>query len=128
MTLEAVWWDCGMTLRINFKYVAGIAAALMPAIASAQRTWHVDDDACPVAGTGEQINPFCSIQTAIEHSLAGDTISVAPGTYTENINYLGKNIAVISTSGPDETTLTNAEDDRVVRFNGGEGRAGERRS
>ena len=37
---------------------------------------------------------YSSIQSAINSSVNGDTILVAPGNYLENINFTGKNILV----------------------------------
>jgi hypothetical protein len=39
---------------------------------------------------------YATIQSAINASVNGDTVLVAPGTYLENINYRGKNIVVTS--------------------------------
>ena len=102
--------------------LTGFLIGLVSRTASAQQTWHVDDDACPGPGTGARIDPYCSIQTALEAAATGDTISVAPGTYTENIDYIGKEVVIVSTNGLGETTIRNALDQRVVRFSNGEGR------
>ena len=59
---------------------------------SAQTVWHVDDDACPGPGTGAKADPFCSIQVGIDAAADGDTVLVLPGTYVENIDFLGKGI------------------------------------
>jgi len=40
---------------------------------------------------------YATIQSAINASVHGDTVLVAPGTYLENINFRGKNIVLTST-------------------------------
>jgi len=87
--------------------------------ASAQRTIHVAD-AIVVPGN------FSSIQAAIDAASDGDTIVVLPGSYSENINFLGKAITVQSTDPSDPTVVdatiiegTNI-DRSIVTFSRGE--------
>lgn len=48
---------------------------------------------------------FPTIQEAINAAQSGDQILVSPGTYEENLNFNGKDVAVISTSGPLLTSI-----------------------
>ena len=43
---------------------------------------------------GTELNPFDSIQETIEVARTGATILVEPGTYWENIDFMGKNIKI----------------------------------
>jgi len=43
-------------------------------------------------GTGD----YTTIQAAINATASGDTVLVYPGTYTENIDYVGKNLVIQS--------------------------------
>ena len=53
-------------------------------------TVYVDDDNCPGPGDGSELDPYCSIQTAIDNAVDTDEIIVASGTYFENIDFIGK--------------------------------------
>lgn len=63
-----------------------------------------------------------SIQRAIEAAQDGDDVLVSPGTYNENIDFLGKAITVHSTDGPKSTIIDGGQRDSVVIFQNGEGR------
>ncbi|MDH4035201.1 MAG: hypothetical protein OEV80_15525, partial [candidate division Zixibacteria bacterium] len=51
---------------------------------------------------------YLTIQEAIDTAFNGDTILVGPGDYTENIDFLGKQIVILSTAGPEVTVLRPA--------------------
>lgn len=48
---------------------------------------------------------YTTIQSAINAAADGDTVLVSPGTYTENVDYLGKAIVLTSAAGPTFTTI-----------------------
>jgi parallel beta-helix repeat protein len=58
-----------------------------------------------------------TIQAAINVANAGDVVLVAPGTYTENINFMGKAITVKSSGGTKVTTIDGGHLNSVVTFN-----------
>ena len=62
-----------------------------------------------------------TIQAAINAASNGDTVLVAPGTYPENINFMGKAITVTSSAGPQTTIINGGQLGVVVTFNTGEG-------
>lgn len=63
-----------------------------------------------------------TIQAAIDAANPGDEIIVAPGTYNEVINFLGKAITLRSSDGPDVTTIDSTGlNDSVVKCISGEG-------
>jgi hypothetical protein len=59
---------------------------------------------------------YTTIQEAIMSSVNGDTIIVGPGTYTENIDFQGKAIIVMSGQGPDVTIIDGNQAGSVVTF------------
>ena len=60
-----------------------------------------------------------TIQGAIDIAVSGDSIKVAAGTYTENIDFSGKNI-VVGGSGRETTILDGNQSESVVKFISGE--------
>jgi hypothetical protein len=66
-------------------------------------TIHVDAAFVGVE-TGSLTNPFNTIQEGITAAAANDTVQVAAGTYVEQIDFLGKNIAVVG-AGAETTTI-----------------------
>ncbi len=48
---------------------------------------------------------FSTIQAAINAASSGDTILVGPGTYTQSLEFGGKNITLESTAGPASTII-----------------------
>ncbi len=104
---------------------SGVLLGITPAVA--QTTRHVDDDSCPGPGSGTEADPICLIQDCIGAAMDGDECVVAPGTYFENINLLGKAITLRSSGGASVTTIdaTRVADPGdgkpVVRCDNGEG-------
>jgi len=100
--MEASVWLVGCACLL---LGAPSAARLGQSESPAATTWYVDDDACPGPGSGTRAVPFCSIQAAINAAASGDLVLVAPGTYPERIDFLGKAIRVVASEGPTVTEL-----------------------
>ena len=97
------------------------AAVLAVSTAHAGVVIHVDATNCPGPGNGSEAEPYCSIQTAIDNAVDTDEIVVAPGTYFETIDSLGKAITLRSSDGPDVTTIDGTGFLHVVQCVNGEG-------
>jgi parallel beta-helix repeat protein len=64
---------------------------------------------------------YPTIQSAINAAENGDAIRVAPGTYNENIDFLGKIVVLQSSAGREATVIDGLQVGRVVTFASGEG-------
>ena len=64
---------------------------------------------------------FPTIQAGINGASTADIVLVAPGTYGETIDFLGKAIAVRSEAGDELTVIDGAQAGSVVYFLSGEG-------
>ena len=107
-----------MTTRHN----AWIVAAILLAVSTAQgATIFVDAANCSGPGDGSELDPYCSIQTAIDNAVDTDEIVVAPGTYFETINFIGKAITLRSSDGPDVTIIDAQRVGTVVTCGSSEG-------
>ncbi len=82
-----------------------ICAMTVVAVWTARADTIYVDVNCPGPGNGSQAQPYCSIQTAIIAAVDTDVVIVAPGTYSERIDFLGKAITVRSSDGPAETSI-----------------------
>ncbi|MEW6607183.1 MAG: choice-of-anchor Q domain-containing protein [bacterium] len=64
---------------------------------------------------------YTTIQSAINAAVNGDRVLVDDGTYTENINFLGKGITVESINGTTSTIIDGNTSGSVVTFKSSEG-------
>jgi len=97
-----------------------ICAVTVLAVSTAQADIIYVDADCP-GGDGSQLDPYCSIQTAINNAVNMDEIVVRPGTYFESINFLGKGIALRSSNGAGVTIIDGTGFFHVVRCVNAEG-------
>ena len=99
-----------------------ICAVTVLAVSTAQAdTIYVDVANCPGPGDGTIGDPYCSIQTAIDNAVDTDEIVVAPGTYFETIDFIGKAIWLHSSDGADVTSIDAQQAGTVVTCATGEG-------
>jgi hypothetical protein len=95
--------------RVMKKSAFAFLLALTTGSAADAATIHVPADAA-------------TIQQAINAAAPGDTVLVAPGTYLENLTFLGKAITVVSEGGPAVTVIDGNWAGPVVAFTSGEPR------
>ncbi len=69
---------------------------------------------------GKAFDNYSTVQDAINASANGDTVIIRPGTYVENIDFVGKAITVRSEQGHSVTAIDGNQADSVVTFASGE--------
>lgn len=105
---------CGLAVTLSVLLPV-LAGSLHPPRAAHARTWHISVDGGGDAPT---------VQAGIDSAAIGDTVLVAPGEYTERIDFSGKDIVVRSKAGPEVTILNQrGRMGSVVVFQSGESRA-----
>ena len=106
----------------NTTTVVIAAAAVLAAVTvTHSATIYVDAANCPGPGDGSVGDPYCSIQTTIDNAVDTDEIVVAPGTYFETIDFIGKEIWLHSSGGAEVTIIDAQETGSVVTCDSGEG-------
>jgi parallel beta-helix repeat protein len=82
--------------------------ATFPAIVSAAgNTYYVATTGSDATGSGTAVDPWATIQYAIDQASSDDTIIVEAGTYNEDVN-IDKSLAVLSADGA-ATTIIDAQ-------------------
>ena len=102
--------------NVRMRCLVAVTIAALGGTAAADTIWV--DGACG-DDTWSGANPACAapdgpkltIQAAIGVAFNGDVVRVAPGTYRELINFLGKSIALRSSDGPEVTIINGDLDD-----------------
>jgi len=87
---------------LGFLLITGAASAT---------TWNVAQTVC----NNTTCAPCCDIQAAVGHAVGNDVISVAPGTYVEQVDFRGMltvgDITLEAASGPGTVLITYAADE-----------------
>jgi hypothetical protein len=108
-----------------FIVAAGLSVLLPAASPSFGGEWFVDASVGQSGDGTSRATAFKRIQNGIDATANGDTVTVAPGTYLENISFYGKNIILRSTDPLDravteKTIIDGGQKGVVVTFSGAE--------
>jgi hypothetical protein len=90
--------------RIRHVCFAAALLAVATFPVSADTLWvDVAYPGCP--GSGTALDPFCSIQAAVDAASSFDTLAVRPGTYVENVWISDKVLTLVGRGGAAVTTI-----------------------
>jgi hypothetical protein len=97
------WKINGLSPGTYYWSVQAVDNAFSGSAFATEKTFTISNATISVKpdGTKDQT----TIQAAINAAFTGDTILVYAGTYTENIDYGGKNLVIQSVDGPESTIL-----------------------
>ena len=86
-------------------------------------TWYVDALATP-PGIGTQSSPYSSIQYAVDRgpTHSGHVLSIAPGTYFENVDLREKSLRLVGMGAPGAATIEGSGSAPCLRIAGGQSR------
>ncbi len=101
----------------NFRFICGLLVVKFSCQFNSFLVYHIII-LCSFSFSATLTIPtdYPTIQSGIDASISGDTVLVNSGTYFENIDFLGKNISVMSVEGPQHTIIDGYENGSVVRI------------
>src|SRR5262245_1884369 len=92
--------------------IAAFVGLMLQATLANSASYYVDQSStsCSDTGAGTQGQPFCHIAPAATRAVAGDTVHVLPGTYTEQVSPAksGQSGAPITFQGSPGTIVSDA--------------------
>jgi predicted outer membrane repeat protein len=86
------------------------------ASAVASNDLYVDQSNPNCPGSGTDLDPFCTIQAALDASVDGDLILVAAGQYMENVIIEMRDVTVQATSGASQTSINAGTQGSALTF------------
>lgn len=89
--------------RTQLASMLFLASTAAPAIANSDLYVDQANPNCP--GSGTELDPYCTIQAALDASLDDDLILVSPGQYTECVIIEMRQVILRATAGPTQTTI-----------------------